>query len=74
MTDQSHWVKDVSDVFESLEHGAILQKFVAKYENKDGSTLNGAVLPSVEVHGFITSSGEFIITNEKFVRESDKEK
>lgn len=68
---QNHWIKDVSSLLEDLEHGDTIQKFVAK-SDKDEVFVNGGPALCVEIHGFITSSGEFIIVSERFEQKEDK--
>lgn len=54
---QEHFIKCIDDVLESLPHGQKLTKFIAKDEGQDFS---------VEIHGFITEDGNFIIVSERF--------
>lgn len=65
---EKHWIKDPSDVFESLMHGEKLTKFVAKSESEAYG------YPSVEIHGFITDDGEFIIVSEQFKYKEEEAK
>lgn len=55
---QAYWIKSVNEVFESLNHGETLTKFIAcdKGDNAGDFT--------VTIHGFVTSRGQLIVTHE----------
>ena len=61
MKQYQHFIRSIDDVLESLNHGEKLTKFIAKSEHSDADGL-----PSVEIHGFLTDDGEFIIVSERF--------
>lgn len=62
---QNHYVKTVDDVFESMSHGEVLTKFVAKDESKEPGDF------SVEIHGFVTEQGELIVVSERVTPNPD---
>jgi hypothetical protein len=58
----------VLDKLDELEHGTVLQKFVAT-----GGDFSKGDSMIVEVHGFVSDTGEFFITNERFERSKEQE-
>lgn len=65
MNKQRHYVKNID--FTQIDHAEKLTKFVAHspWRCEGNSDRDGKGL-DVEIHGFITEDGEFLITNEKF--------
>lgn len=53
------FIPDTTEAFQDLSHGEIITKFIAKDEGK----IEGDI--SVELHGFVTDSGDFIITSQR---------
>ena len=66
MSEQTHLIHNIAEEIEELSHGETLTKFVAKGGDLDLFT-NGHSM-EVELHGFVTSSGNFIILSERFER------
>lgn len=51
--------------FTEYEHGTRFMKFVVKDEKvNDSIEVDGAMFPKIEIHGFLSDSGELIITDE----------
>lgn len=67
MREYSHWSDNkLVENTEIISHGEMVQKFVAVSDAGSGDF-------TVEIHGFVTVDGNFIIISEQFRRKTIKE-